>query len=257
MASAERQRDYSWSSAFINEIYTIHSVYYFSGTGEQILIIIMKICTASSSQAVDILVPPSAPSNPEIGHVSTGEQWCTVSCEVLWQSNRCDVTLLEWGPPIPPMLSNTTFDECIHWLKVNWCVSLICMDDLFGYVVDVIIPPQAKLLGVYWFHSVRPSVRPSVPHPVSALQRLQFWLDLFDIYTAYQATLEGVSRVKFLAKFQYFWQFFEICNFDFCLVFTWDLMWITSMGNHGAAGVSQNAGILVILVTFYLTPYSL
>ena len=25
-------------------------------------------------------------------------------------------------------------------------------------------------------------------------------------------------------------------------------MWITSMGNHGAAGVSQNAGILVVLV---------
>ena len=25
-------------------------------------------------------------------------------------------------------------------------------------------------------------------------------------------------------------------------------MWITSMGNHGAAGVYQNAGILVVLV---------
>ena len=25
-------------------------------------------------------------------------------------------------------------------------------------------------------------------------------------------------------------------------------MWITSMGNHGAAGVSQNAGILVVLI---------
>ena len=27
-------------------------------------------------------------------------------------------------------------------------------------------------------------------------------------------------------------------------------MWITSMGNHGAVGVSQNAGILVVLVLF-------
>ena len=27
-------------------------------------------------------------------------------------------------------------------------------------------------------------------------------------------------------------------------------MWITSMGNHGAVGVSQNAGILVVLVDF-------
>ena len=27
------------------------------------------------------------------------------------------------------------------------------------------------------------------------------------------------------------------------------MTWITSMGNHGAAGVLQNAGVLVILVT--------
>ena len=29
-------------------------------------------------------------------------------------------------------------------------------------------------------------------------------------------------------------------------------MWITSMGNHGAAGVSQNASILVVLVMYHL-----
>ena len=29
---------------------------------------------------------------------------------------------------------------------------------------------------------------------------------------------------------------------------TWDLIWIHSMGNHGAAGVFQNAGVLVVLV---------
>ena len=91
--------------------------------------------------------------------------------------------------------------------------------------------------------------RPSVPHPVSALQRLQFWLDPFHIYTFYQATSEGVSRVKFLAKFQNlnFWQFFKICSFDFVLfwlgVWCESLVWVIM----GRRGVSQNAGVLVVL----------
>ena len=74
------------------------------------------------------------------------------------------------------------------------------------------------------------------------------------VYTSYQATSEGVLHVKFLAKVNNlnFWQFFLICNFHFCLLLTWDLMWITSMGNHGAAGVSQNAGILVLPNLFAL-----
>ena len=42
--------------------------------------------------------------------------------------------------------------------------------------------------------------------------------------------------------------FIFILSFQSVLALTWDLMWIPSMGNHGAAGVSQNAGILVVLV---------
>ena len=89
---------------------------------------------------------------------------------------------------------------------------------------DLLYPRTTKLLGVYI--GFTPSVRPSV----------QFWLDPFLIYTSCQAASEGVLRVKFLAKFQNlnFWQFKKNGNFDFVL--TWDLMWITSMGNHGMAG---------------------
>ena len=97
------------------------------------------------------------------------------------------------------------------------------------------------------------SVRPSVPHPVSALLCLQFWLDPFHIYTSHQATSEGASHVKFLAQFKnlYFGQFFKICNFDFVLFWLgiwckW-LVWVIM----GQRGVSQNAGVLVVLVVHF------
>ena len=54
---------------------------------------------------------------------------------------------------------------------------------------------------------VRPSVRPPARPP--ALYCLQFWLDLFHIYTSYQTTSEGVSRLKFLAKFEFLALFFK------------------------------------------------
>ena len=57
---------------------------------------------------------------------------------------------------------------------------------------------------VYWFHIVRPSV----DRIVSALYLQQYLSDLFHIYTSYQATLEGVSRVKFVSQLENlkFWQ---------------------------------------------------
>ena len=100
--------------------------------------------------------------------------------------------------------------------------------------LSLIIPPHNEVVGgVYWFHTVSPSVhlsiRLSVPHSVSALHHLQFWLDPFDIYTSYQATSECVSRVKLLAKFQNLnsWQFFKLCNFDFVLF--WLGIWCESL----------------------------
>ena len=80
-----------------------------------------------------------------------------------------------------------------------------------------------KLKGVgcwvYWFHLVRLSVRPSVDIIVSALYLQQYLPDPFHIYTSYQETSEGVSRLKFVSKFKYLklWQILKICNFDFVL----------------------------------------
>ena len=56
--------------------------------------------------------------------------------------------------------------------------------------------------------SVRPSVCPSVDRIVSALYLQQYSLDPFHIYTSYQATSEGLSRIMFVSKFKHlkFWR---------------------------------------------------
>ena len=63
-------------------------------------------------------------------------------CE-LWggvrMSNHCDVTFTEWGPPLHLILSTIAFDECTGWLSFNWYISLICMGNLIGYLIGVII----------------------------------------------------------------------------------------------------------------------
>ena len=123
-----------------------------------------------------------------------------------------------------------------------------------GFYCSLLYPQHNEVVGrgggyIDFTPSVRPSVRPSVPHPVSALLRLQFWLDPFHINITYQAT-KGVLRVKFLAKFQNlnFWQFLKICNFDFVSfwlgIWCESLVWVIT----GWRGVSQNVGVLVVLV---------
>ena len=66
----------------------------------------------------------------------------------------------------------------------------------------LLYPPHNEVVGgVYWFHSVRPSVcpsvrpsvRPSVPHAVSALYHLQLWMDSFHIRHKWSLPWEGVS----------------------------------------------------------------
>ena len=61
-------------------------------------------------------------------------------CELLGgmrMSNHCDVTFTEWGLPLPLILFIIAFDECTGWLSFDWCISLICMGDLIGYLIGV------------------------------------------------------------------------------------------------------------------------
>ena len=77
--------------------------------------------------------------------------------------------------------------------QVYCCVSLLCPSLQWSWE------------GVYWFHlvclSVRPSVCPSVDRIVSALYLQQYLLDPFHICIFYQATSEGVLRVMCVSKF--------------------------------------------------------
>ena len=98
-----------------------------------------------------------------------------------------------------------------------------------------------------------PSVRPSVPRPSRITCPLcsiysSDWIHF--IFTHLIKQLQKVCRVSsFKCKFQNlnFWQFLKICNFD---VLFWLRIWCESLVwvITGRRGVSQNAGILVVLV---------
>ena len=90
---------------------------------------------------------------------------------------------------------------------------------------------------IYWFPAVRSSVR-LLTKIMSALYRQQYSMDPFHIYTSYEA--ECMLCVNVIAK---------TFNLSFL---TWDPIWINSMGSNGAAGYSQNAGVLVALVVIVI-----
>ena len=94
-------------------------------------------------------------------------------------------------------------------------VHVIC---IFQCISNIVIPlASTKLIGGYT--GITLSVCPSVDRIVSALYLQQYSSDPFHIYTSYQATSEGVSRVMPVSKFKNlkFWRIFLICNFDFVI----------------------------------------
>ena len=119
---------------------------------------------------------------------------------------------------------------------IIWCLCWLLL----------LYPKHNKVVGEYIRFT--PCVRLSrIPCPLCSAYS-SGWIHF--IFIHYQATSEGVSRVKFLAKFQNwnFWHFFLICSFDFVLfwlgIWCESLVWVIM----GRRGVSQSAGILVVLV---------
>ena len=116
-------------------------------------------------------------------------------------------------------------------------------------------PAQLSCLGVYWFHSVHPSVRPAFC--VCSVAPTVLVGSISYLYILWSNFRRCVLFTSF-AKFQNlnFWQFFKICNFDF--VFFWLGIWCESQVGviMGWRRVSQNAGILIVLVRNWIDLWS-
>ena len=116
---------------------------------------------------------------------------------------------------------------------------------MFRQQLWFIIPPHNKVVGGYigFTPSVRPashvrSVAPTVL--VGSISYLYILSSNFRRCVACQVA----SKIWIFGIFLKFVTLTLSC-------FDLGLMWITSMGNHGAAGVSQNAGVLVLV---YINP---
>ena len=141
--------------------------------------------------------------------------------------------------------SCVTLDITVLYWNSKYCMTIPIMIPNIScyctcYLECYYTPASTKLKGgilVSHCPSVRPSVCPSLDRIVSALYLQQYLSDPFHICTYYQATLEVVSRVNFVAKLKHIGKFFKF--FWLCLLMTWDPIWLNSMGNHGAAGVSS------------------
>ena len=79
---------------------------------------------------------------------------------------------------------------------------------------------------------------------VSALYLPQYSPDPFYIYTSYQATTEGVSRVKFFFKIQKFEILANSLNLFSLGIQYESIVWVIMVGR----GYPQNTGVLVVLV---------
>ena len=107
-------------------------------------------------------------------------------------------------------------------------------------------PAQRSCWGVYWFHSVCPS-RVSSAAPTVLVGTISY-LHILSINFRRCVACKVLCKIWNLD----FWQFFKICNFDFVLFWLgiwceW-LVWVIM----GRRGVSQNEGVLVVLVFFVL-----
>ena len=145
------------------------------------------------------------------------------------------------------------------WLPSIWMQHMIFIlppKFVFGECVRFVIIPSAQwsCWVFYWFHSihqsagpsvhlsVRPSMHPSMHpsvHPASCVRSEAPTVlvgSISYLHISYCATSEGVLHAKFLEKCKNIGNFLNFVT----LVLNWDLMWITSVGNHGVAtGISE------------------
>ena len=142
------------------------------------------------------------------------------------------IPLLQWS------WKGGTLVSCHLYVCLYMCLSVLvwhtCANALAVWVLyrqleltKLTRPDLHHVVGLF----ILRDVRLSVDKTVSTLYLPQYLSDPFHMCTSYQACARVIAKLQNLN----FWQIFVICNFD-CLFMTWDLMWIASMGNPGAAG---------------------
>ena len=110
------------------------------------------------------------------------------------------------------------------------------------YINILSYPPHNKVVGVYWFHPVRPSVRPfRIPFPLCSAYS-SGWIYFMFIHLIKQ--IQKVCRLWSYLQNLNIWHFLKF-NFDFVLF--WRGIWCESLVwlIMGRRGVSHNAGVLV------------
>ena len=130
----------------------------------------------------------------------------------------------------------------------------------YTYWIWLLYTTHNEVVGGYigFTPPVRPSVRPSVRLSVRPSHIPCPLCSAHSSGGIHFILIHLIKQLQKVCGVPSFLQNFKIWIFGNFLKFvtltssflTWDLTWITSMGNHGAAGVSQNAGVLVVLVEF-------
>ena len=120
------------------------------------------------------------------------------------------------------------------------CPNASLLDQQQTYSLHYYTPTQRSCWGVFWFHSVHLSVRPSVC-PASRVRSvaptvLVESISYFYILLSHFRKCVACNVSCKMSKFELLESFFKFVTLTLsCL--TWDLIWINSMGNHGVAGV--------------------
>ena len=135
------------------------------------------------------------------------------------------------------------------WSPDNWwCLTINSHNtDLARLDIIILTPASMKLKGGI-LHGFMSSVHPSVCLSVCLWTKLCPFCNFHNtsrihfIFTHLIKQFPKVCRIWSILQNSKLWIFGKFCNLQLwlCLVLTWDLMWITSMGHHGVAGVSEH-----------------
>ena len=165
-----------------------------------------------------------------------------------WRGAQLDTLKTTWGLDIVQYDNNTLYLPLLHHpygpgFIGQWSAAT---DFVEIHVTAFIIPPAQR--SCWGYIGFTPSVRPSrISCPLCSAYN---WIHFIFIHLIKQ--LQKVCGVK--SFLQNFWQFFKICNFDFVLfwlgIWCKSLVWVIM----GRRRVSQNAGVLVVLVHHIVYP---